>query len=81
MYSVDAVIADKYGPQGMYGDAATFGAPFKNSAEADEHLRPQTPFSPQAVEYCKEICSYILDSIVKLTLNKQAPPAMPHAFL
>ena len=31
--AVDAVIADKYGPQGMYGDAATFAAPFKNPAD------------------------------------------------
>ena len=41
LYSVDAVIADKYGPQGRYGDAATFAAPFKNSADADEYLRQQ----------------------------------------
>lgn len=59
--AVDAVIADKYGPQGLYGDSTTFAAPFKNPADADEYLRQQTPFSPQAIEYCKEICTYILD--------------------
>ena len=59
--AVDAVIADKYGPQGMYGDAQTFATPFKSATDADEYLRQQTPFSPQAIEYCKEICTYILD--------------------
>ena len=60
--AVDTVIAEKYGPQGLYGDAQTFAAPFKNPADADEYLRLQTPFSPQAIEYCKEICTYILNT-------------------
>src|SRR5436190_14843324 len=43
--AVDTVIKEKYGPQGMYGDAATFAAPYKNPADADEYLRHQVPFS------------------------------------
>lgn len=59
--AVDAVIKDKYGPQGLYGDAQTFATPFKDAADADKYLRLQTPFSSRAIEYCKEICTYVLD--------------------
>jgi hypothetical protein len=59
--AVDIFIAEKYGPQGMYGDAATFSAAYKNRADADEYLRHQVPFSPLAIEYCKEICTYVFE--------------------
>lgn len=60
--AVDVVIAEKYGAQGMYSDAATFAAPFKKAADADEYLRNQVPFSPKAIEYCKEICTYVFET-------------------
>jgi hypothetical protein len=60
--AVDVVIAEKYGAQGMYSDAATFAVPFKKAADADEYLRHQTPFSPKAIEYCKEICTYVFET-------------------
>ncbi len=60
--AVDILIAEKYGPQGMYGDAATFAAPFKTDADAKEYLRLQAPFSPRAIEYAKEICTYLFET-------------------
>jgi hypothetical protein len=56
--AVDVFLAEKYGPKGMYGDAATFAAPYKNPASADEYLKHQVPFSAQAIAYCKEVCTY-----------------------
>ncbi len=60
--AVDIFIKEKYGPQGMYGDPATFAAPYRNAADADEYLRHQTPFSAKAIEYCKEICTHLFDT-------------------
>jgi hypothetical protein len=59
--AVDIFIEEKYGPQGMYGDSVTFAAQYKNPAHADEYLRHQVPFSPTAIEYCKEVCTYMWD--------------------
>lgn len=59
--AVDVFVAEKYGPKGMYGDTATFAAPYKNPADAEEYLRHQVPCSPKAIEYCKEICTYLFD--------------------
>ena len=60
--AVDIFIEEKYGPKGMYGDVATFAAPYKDPKNAEEYLRHQVPFSPKlAIEYCKEVCTYIWD--------------------
>jgi hypothetical protein len=60
--AVDVVVAEKYGPTGMYGDATTFAAPYRNPADAKEYLRLQAPFSPQAIAYTKEVCTYLFDT-------------------
>jgi len=56
--AVDTFIQEKYGPAGMYGDAATFAAPYSDPAFASQYLKMEVPFSPQAIEYCKEVCRY-----------------------
>lgn len=60
--AVDTVIAEKYGPQGMYTDAQTFASAYKTQALADEYLRHQVPFSAKAIEYTKEICTYVFET-------------------
>ncbi len=60
--AVDIFISEKYGPQGMYGDVNTFAAPYKDPANAEEYLRHQVPFSPKAIEYCKEVCTYMVET-------------------
>ncbi|HXI28651.1 MAG TPA: hypothetical protein VNG89_09515 [Vicinamibacterales bacterium] len=59
--AVDIFIQEKYGPQGMYGDKDTFAIPFKNRADSDDYLKHQVPFSPMAIEYCKEVCTYQME--------------------
>ena len=60
--AVDAFIEEKYGPQSMYGNAARFAEPYKDPATATEYLKHQTPFTPQSIEYAKEICTYLWDT-------------------
>ncbi len=60
--AVDIFIHEKYGPESMYGDATRFAAPYKSRGDAEEYLRHQTPFSPQSIEYAKEICTYLFDT-------------------
>ena len=56
--AVDKFIEEKYGPQGTYGDAANFAAPYRDAAFATEYLKHETPFSANAIEYTKEVCRY-----------------------
>lgn len=60
--AVDIFLDEKYGPKSMYGDAERFAAPYKNKGDAEEYLRHQTPFSPQSIEYTKEICTYLFET-------------------
>ena len=56
--AVDKFIEEKYGPQGTYGDAANFAAPYRDAAFATEYLKLEAPFSANAIEYTKEVCRY-----------------------
>ena len=56
--AVDTFIEEKYGPQGTYGDAANFAAPYRDAAFATEYLKHEAPFSANAIEYTKEVCRY-----------------------
>lgn len=60
--AVDIFLDEKYGPSSMYGNAARFAAPYKNAADAAEYLRHQAPFTPQSIEYAKEICTYLFET-------------------
>jgi hypothetical protein len=57
--AVDRVIADKYGPEGTYGDAGSFSRPYREPSSAEEYLRQATHYTPRAVDYVKEVCGYI----------------------
>jgi hypothetical protein len=60
--AVDIFLEEKYGPRSLYGDPERFGAPYKDPASATEYLQHQTPFSPMAIEYTKEICRYLWET-------------------
>jgi hypothetical protein len=60
--AVDRVIEEKYGAAGLYGDAETFAAPYKRRADADAYLKHQVRFPPKAIEYAKEICTYVFET-------------------
>ncbi len=60
--AVDRILEEKYGANGCYGDAATFSRPYRDRSNGDAYLGDATHFSPQAVEYTKEICNYLYDT-------------------
>lgn len=56
--AVDAVIAEKFGPQGIYRDEATFGRIYKDDF-GREYLREASDYSSNVIECCRDICTYI----------------------
>jgi predicted ATPase len=57
--AVDRLLDAKYGEKGSYGDQELFSLPYRNPRSASAYLREATHFSDRAVEYTKEICTYI----------------------
>ncbi|HEV2816104.1 MAG TPA: hypothetical protein VGW40_02630 [Allosphingosinicella sp.] len=56
--AVDAVIAEKFGPHGIYKDEATFGRIYKDDF-GKEYLREASDYSSDVIECCRDICEYI----------------------
>ena len=56
--ALDAVIAEKFGPQGIYKDEATFGRIYKGDF-GKEYLREASDYSSDVIECCRDICEYI----------------------
>jgi len=56
--AVDAVIAEKFGPQGIYKDEATFARIYKDDF-GKEYLREASDYSSDVIECCRDICEYI----------------------
>lgn len=59
--AVDAVLAQKYGPQGAYTDPANFEAVFRPGL-ASQYLQDLQHNTPEVVECVKAICEYIYDT-------------------
>jgi len=61
--AVDKVIEEKYGPLGTYGDHTIFDRAYRNKEYGDAFLKmaSRRP-TPQAIEYAREICTYIYDT-------------------
>ena len=60
--AVDQVLAEKYDAQGTYGDVDVFKQSYRAKKHAVEFLRNAEHYSKEAVEYTKEICTYIYDT-------------------
>lgn len=56
--ALDAVIAEKFGPHGIYHDEATFGRIYKGEF-GKEYLREASDYSSDVIECCRDICEYI----------------------
>jgi hypothetical protein len=56
--AVDAVVALKYGPKGVYTDAAYFRGIFKNDG-CDRYLREVPHYRPEVIDCAKDVCNYI----------------------
>ena len=59
--AVDALLRRKYGPSGVYRDQATFDQIFKPGLAA-RFLEEVPHYSPETIECCKDVCSYIYNT-------------------
>jgi hypothetical protein len=56
--AVDAVVALKYGSQGVYEDQGYFGRIFKGDAGA-RYVKEVPHYDPRVIECVKDVCTYI----------------------
>jgi hypothetical protein len=70
--AVDQVLADKYGPAGAYGDRGLFATAYRNHAIASSYLRQAAPHPPEAVDYAKEICRYLVETYGRFPAHTDA---------
>jgi len=70
--AVDQVLADKHGPGGAYGDAQAFATAYRDRRTAAAYLRQAAPHPPEAVDYAKDICGYLVDTYGRFPAHTDA---------
>jgi hypothetical protein len=60
--AVDQVLAEKFGAAGMYNDIDIFKRPYVSENIAQDYLKNASHYSDKAIDYTKQICSYIVDT-------------------
>ena len=60
--AVDQLLAEKFGPDGMYADLNVFKRPYLSEGFAQDYLKNASHYSDKAVSYAKQICGYIFDT-------------------
>ena len=59
--AVDAVVAEKFGPQGIYRDRAVFGRIYKGDY-GDRYLAEASDYASDVIECTRDICNYIYNT-------------------
>jgi len=59
--AVDAVVAEKFGPAGIYRDEALFARIYKGDY-GERYLGEAAPYSSDVIDCVKDICTYIYDT-------------------
>jgi len=57
--AVDRVLEEKYAAAGAYGDKEIFSRPYNQKQNAEAFLQQASHYPPEAIEYTKDICTYI----------------------
>ena len=58
--AVDRVVEEKYGAAGpCYGNPDLFARTYRRREDAEAYLGNATRFTPEAIRYAKEICTYV----------------------
>jgi hypothetical protein len=70
--AVDQVIEEKFGPGGAYADPEVFGQAYKDTASAEGYLRNAEHHPPEAIEYTKEICRYLVETYGRFPAHTDA---------
>ena len=59
--AVDAVVADKFGPNGIYSDRALFNRVY-NGGFGERYLGEASAYSTDVIDCTRDICTYIYDT-------------------
>jgi len=59
--AVDAVVADKFGPAGIYSDPALFARIYKGQF-GEQYLTEASKYGEDVIECTRDICNYIYDT-------------------
>jgi len=70
--AVDQVIEEKFGPGGAYADPEVFGQAYKDTASAAGYLKNAAHHPPEAIEYTKEICRYLVETYGRFPAHTDA---------
>lgn len=70
--AVDQVLEEKFGAGGTYQDAVVFAQAYKDRAIAETYMKSAGHPSPEAVDYCKEICRYLVDTYGRFPAHTDA---------
>jgi hypothetical protein len=69
--AVDAVVADKFGPQGIYSDPAVFGRIY-NGEFGSTYLREASVYDRDVIDCTRDICNYIYDTHGRFPAHTEA---------
>jgi hypothetical protein len=70
--AVDQLLEEKFGPGGTYADPEVFAQAYKNRGSAEAYLRLAQPHPREAVEYTKEICTYLYETYGRFPAHTDA---------
>ena len=70
--AVDQVIEEKFGNGGAYADPEVFGQSYRDRASAEAYLNQAPHHPPEAVEYTKEICRYLVETYGRFPAHTDA---------
>ena len=75
--AVDAVVAEKFGPQGIYRDRAVFGRIYKGDY-GDRYLAEASDYAGDVIECTRDICNYIYEHPWALSRPLRDDPCPRH---
>jgi hypothetical protein len=70
--AVDAVLEEKFGPDGVYNDVEVFAQDYKDEATAQTYMKNAGHPSKEAVDYTKEICRYLVETYGRFPAHSDA---------
>jgi hypothetical protein len=70
--AVDQVLEEKFGSGGVYADPEVFAQAYKDRASAETYLRLARRHPPEAIEYTKEICRYLVETYGRFPAHTDA---------
>jgi hypothetical protein len=70
--AVDAVLEEKFGPDGVYTDVEVFAQDYKDPEIAQTYMKNAGHPSKEAVDYAKEICRYLVETYGRFPAHSDA---------